>query len=100
MRRLFITTALPIFVTLLAGCAGPFGTFYSDNHVDGASIEPLHERPTIMYLDAVEAQGLALANTGYVLLGMSDFEGENVDEGGAGAQARHVGASMVLIRRA
>lgn len=94
--------AVSLLSVLLQGCANPFTKFYYDT----SGSDDITKLPTVV-LSTGEPQVsrggdpeldlLRMTEDNYNLVGYSSFNGGNVDENGAIAQAKKVHASVVIL---
>jgi len=86
----------------MAGCAAPYSQFYHDN-MRGADITKdrrfadAPSEPVVMQGKNPETDGQSMAETGYVQIGYSSFNGADVNASGAVRQAKIVHAHQVLV---
>lgn len=92
-----------VLFALLTACANPFSEYYSEQlggrHLRDSSRLVAPEGEPQIYTTADHARdGRALLENGYVLIGYAVFNSASVDSSQAAAQARKVGAAVVLIQ--
>jgi len=90
-----------IFVILtLTGCASPHNTFYQSLHEVSTlkEVELLMENqePTLYTSDNMDRDIIRLRSKHYIVIGYSSFNGGYEDQGSIIAQAKSVGATVVL----
>lgn len=101
MKPITCTVRLLFLACLLAGCTNGYEQFYRPN--SGLANSPLHAVPFSGEPKLAASGGDAkrdvreMYEQGYVLVGVSDFVGPAANQAGATAQAKKVGAAIVLI---
>ena len=89
-------------VILLIGCGNPFSEFYSGRtltEIDGGrgNLAAPSPNPSVVTVSDVDQTARSYLEDGWVALGSSSWIGSNVgSEGDARAQARKIGASLVI----
>src|SRR4030088_2475506 len=88
-----------IFVLLLLqGCASPYAKFYIPANVSSSrGFLKATEEPRVIRGANRESDDLHLLEDGYRPIGQSSFNGGNVSDSGAIAQAKTLGASVVVL---
>ena len=104
MPHLFRPQFLLLFlVSLTMGCANPYQKFYTDQLggkrlADFPNVEPHVGEPALYTTDNMERDVRAMMENGFATVGYSYFNSGPVDTGGAVAQGKSVGASVVIVQ--
>ena len=90
-----------LLLVILSGCASGYNQFYT-SRVDVKSTSDLellekYQEPELFGTNNFDRDIRILRSKGYVVIGESSFNGENEDSRNAVAQAKRVGATVVLV---
>jgi hypothetical protein len=94
---------IPLTLALLIGCVNPYRTNFNET-LDrqpkwiAARLAPSPEKPRLITSDNIRNDNWDLFERGYIMIGYSKFDGPGTDTYNALAQARRIGADVVLLQ--
>jgi hypothetical protein len=91
-----------LLIALAGGCANPYMKNYvstreTDTDEESLAVLPSSGQPHLVTTQNAKADALNLRENGYILLGRSKFRSSLLDEKDALAQARKIGAEVVMV---